>query len=783
MELMGLLINSDVWRRIGISRVRRRWIISCMSLSLIPIVIGIAVFFFSRKEYVRQTLDNNEVLLTQVQSLLDQNLYDIRTIAANILSCNELAKFCGQFKETPQKRSYTKMLLRESLAEFAGQNSYISSVYLYFWDTQEFVTDKTSATADIIYLSYHKNDDLLLEQWLGEISEIYSSNSIAIPLSNGGNTLAYIKTLPSIGTINTELSIIVLIDQDRLLGLAENIIEKSGCYWNILSGSGEFVLGATQDMQFALSQNILPSQQDGIQRISAGNGQTLSLLASNTLDVVYWIQTPPSVYAQARHTINIVFICGLIFLFLGCVGFTFFFVSHNYSPIQKLLQLVPQWGTYTPDSRIDEYSVLMEAFTSTQMASSRLEEQLSRQDMLLLDTSLALILKKSLDTRSRQETIEQLKRAFPFPFFTLLVLSPGINDQGVALYPAKDEDLRTFLQKIGEGICQNESWGSFRLLRQDECLILLLNTSSDLHILWQEHSQDIIRQLNCWAAENNLPPPLLALSKSRKGLELLSDCYAEAKYDIQYQIVFGVGVEENQMQAKLPRTIESVLYSGDDERRLTGTLLNGNPEQTKETLRDIWKNNRKDIALSKPYLRCLLYQFIGTMFRSANMLPDAAGLERMFHETLYRLQQGEELERAYNRVEQLASEICSLYAKEHEQAASRLQSDVLRYIDEHYNDINLSVESLCSIFGKSRTYLFSLFKEDTGFGLMYHIARVRIENAKRLLCDTEMTIQEVALQVGFNSAMTFTRAFKKYEKMAPSKYREFNRKIQQEDSI
>ena len=372
--------------------VQRRWIISCMSLSLIPIIIGIAIYFFSRNEYTRQTLDNNEVLLTQVQSLLDQNLYDIRTIAANILSCNELADFCGQLKETPQKRSYSKMKLRESLADFAGQNSYIGGIYLYFWDTQEFVTDMTAASADIIYISYHQNETLQLEQWLNEFSDVHSGDTVVTPLVRGGNTLAYVKTLPSIGFINTNLSIVVLINQNMLFNLADNIIEKSGCYWNILSGSGEFVLDSTESMESALSQNELASQQEGILHISAGKGQTLSLLPSNTLDLVYWMQTPPSVYTQERRITNTVFLCGLFLVLLGCVGFTFLFVSRNYSPIQKLLQLVPQWNSSSPDHGRDEFNVIMEAFTTTQMTSSRLEEQLSRQDALLIDTSLVLMM-------------------------------------------------------------------------------------------------------------------------------------------------------------------------------------------------------------------------------------------------------------------------------------------------------------------------------------------------------------------------------------------------------
>lgn len=752
--------------------VQRRWIISCMSLSLIPIIIGIAIYFFSRNEYTRQTLDNNEVLLTQVQSLLDQNLYDIRTIAANILSCNELADFCGHLSASPQNRSYSKMKLRETLANFSNQNSYIGGIYLYFWDTQEFVTNMTAATADIIYISYHQNDTLQLEQWLSELSEIHPGDAIVTPLTRGGNTLAYIKTLPSIGYINTELSIVMLIDQSKLLNLADDIIEKSGCYWNILSGSGEFVLDSTECMESVLSQNELPGQQKGILRISAENGHTLSLLASTTLDVFYWMQTPPTVYAQARRTINIIFVYGLLLVLLGCIAFTVLFVSRNYSPIQKLLQLVPQWNSSNPDNRTDEYNIIMEAFTTTHMTNSRLEEQLSKQDALLIDTSLVLMLKKNLDAHGKPETLEHLKRSFPFPFFTLLALSPGADDQGITSYPAQDEDLWMFLQQIGQGICQDESTDCFHLLRQDECLLLLLNTTKDLCEFWQEHFQDITLQLNCWAVENNLPVPLLSLSKGREGLERLSECYAEVKYDIQYRQVFGIGAE----QAKPPRVLESILYSSDDERQLTGALFSGNPENVKTEMQEIWDNNRKNAASTKTYLQCLLHLFIGTMFRSSNMLTDTAGLERMFHETLYLLQQAAKPEQVYPRVEQLAVEVCSMYAKEHEQAEGRLQGDVLRYIDEHYSDINLSVESLCGIFGKSRTYLFSLFKEDTGFGLMYHIAKVRIENAKKLLQDSDMTIQEIAVKVGFNSAMSFTRAFKKYENMAPSRYREFNRK-------
>ncbi len=43
---------------------------------------------------------------------------------------------------------------------------------------------------------------------------------------------------------------------------------------------------------------------------------------------------------------------------------------------------------------------------------------------------------------------------------------------------------------------------------------------------------------------------------------------------------------------------------------------------------------------------------------------------------------------------------------------------------------------------------------------------------KELLLDKNRSIQDIAFQVGFNSSINFTRAFKKYEGITPSKYRE-----------
>lgn len=50
--------------------------------------------------------------------------------------------------------------------------------------------------------------------------------------------------------------------------------------------------------------------------------------------------------------------------------------------------------------------------------------------------------------------------------------------------------------------------------------------------------------------------------------------------------------------------------------------------------------------------------------------------------------------------------------------------------------------------------------------------RRRLRRAKELLSQTELSLDEVAQQVGFSSRFTLTRSFKRYEEMTPGAWRE-----------
>ena len=83
----------------------------------------------------------------------------------------------------------------------------------------------------------------------------------------------------------------------------------------------------------------------------------------------------------------------------------------------------------------------------------------------------------------------------------------------------------------------------------------------------------------------------------------------------------------------------------------------------------------------------------------------------------------------------------------------------------------LSVAELAGQLYVSRGYLRHLFREYSEMSPLRHIVQARIEKAKDLLSDPELTIAQVAARSGFESAYYFSRFFKKATGRPPSRYR------------
>ena len=94
----------------------------------------------------------------------------------------------------------------------------------------------------------------------------------------------------------------------------------------------------------------------------------------------------------------------------------------------------------------------------------------------------------------------------------------------------------------------------------------------------------------------------------------------------------------------------------------------------------------------------------------------------------------------------------------------------IRYISGNYSQ-NLTLEDLAEHVNLNPSYFSSLFKQSTGSSFREYLNMVRIEESKRLLANTDYSIIDISLAVGFEDQSYFSKVFKKYTGLTPKQFR------------
>lgn len=129
------------------------------------------------------------------------------------------------------------------------------------------------------------------------------------------------------------------------------------------------------------------------------------------------------------------------------------------------------------------------------------------------------------------------------------------------------------------------------------------------------------------------------------------------------------------------------------------------------------------------------------------------------------------------QITMLLYELCACGAKKpkstipinSQKSVERLRG-ILMYIEEHYAE-DLSLEETAERFHFSRTYFTRFFKNYTGLTFKEYLTRYRLEKARGLLLDTDLTVTDIAMQCGFSDSRRFILSYKKFFGTTPLQYR------------
>ena len=161
----------------------------------------------------------------------------------------------------------------------------------------------------------------------------------------------------------------------------------------------------------------------------------------------------------------------------------------------------------------------------------------------------------------------------------------------------------------------------------------------------------------------------------------------------------------------------------------------GNINQTEFILDLIYEEYCNPTSLSYNIIQGLIYKLINNYFVHLSILVKAPGLER------------------------------SLNSKEVE-----IIRPFIQYIVENSSK-NLTVKEIANKFGYSSGYLSRLFKQIVGIPLKEYMNNIRIETIKTLLKESNSSIEQISVMVGFDNVSNMSRSFKKLCGVSPLEYR------------
>ncbi|WP_306421106.1 helix-turn-helix domain-containing protein [Halalkalibacter sp. APA_J-10(15)] len=104
---------------------------------------------------------------------------------------------------------------------------------------------------------------------------------------------------------------------------------------------------------------------------------------------------------------------------------------------------------------------------------------------------------------------------------------------------------------------------------------------------------------------------------------------------------------------------------------------------------------------------------------------------------------------------------------------------ILSYIEDHlYEPVTLA--QLANHISYSRYHFARMFKKETGLSPLYYVASLRLQKAKDLLLQTNLSVRDIGMEIGQQSLGTFTTRFTERVGVTPVQFRHSMKQVDEQ---
>lgn len=724
--------------------VYRSLVASNFAILLVAISIAVVEFGGFTRLSKTQEQDYSRVILRQTRSTFDEKMKSVNKILLHLLNDADISTIRLDSPTLPAEERYRVVQAIKAMEEYVSVYDFIDSICLFNSQSSRVVSnvsyydtlDRFITYSDYAY--WDKEGFRALFEGLRGRSYLMNGQifSILCPVAYGSSTYLLLN-----------------VDGSFLSELMQNIRSLDNSLIAVCEQESGKILFAVGDGELA---GMLYSNAYSSVRAPGEEGYTISSLPSRENDWTYYFILPENAFIEQAS--DMLTFSLVLFLLLGGVVACIALARHSFNPIKRiaasLSRRMPMEGA---DVR-NELELISEASARAIDEYTHIRETLTKYLPLLRGRLLDQIFKGLLavDGLSGQDAAASGLR-FPYEEYYVVLLS--IGGQG----PAEGRWTPLHLMEYIEGLYAGESVAYCAELPLERTGVLVNLSRCDRQ---QEYGR--LKKLCDYAYRTFGVTITAAAGFCGNDPKKIPEQYVGCVRALEQQLIRYPGgvVLAGEEQAK--RGV--YYYPAEMELRLMECLKAGNLKGVNGILDTIVLENFVHSSLTPEVSTCLLFNLMGTAIKVLNTLGysanDIFGGEDLYTKIIScrNLQDMEAMLRG------MFYTIC-VYINSHKKEG-QLIDRITAHITLNSADPNLSLNSVASAFGLNPNYLSGYFKEQQGENFLVFLNRTRLEQAKALLRDTALSLEEIAHRTGYSGGAVLIRNFKKYCGMTPGQYRE-----------
>ena len=622
--------------------------------------------------------------------------------------------------------------LKESFVYFPETDYVLNPTY--FISAKRFYNwiQKYPASEKDLWYSYmtepeYQNRFLPMDQFMPNYSEKY---------------YMYIIDLNDLYYMDANAKVCFIFEQDKMADLFDCVEMDSSNFLFSVAADGSMVLSINPSEEFSPAELMTMDFDKGYAHITLDGQQlTIGKYRSDNTGYSYYFSFPSYRAAAGLGGTQLLFIfLALLALLIGG-SLVYYFSRRNVLPIIELGQ---------------------ELQTAVEVQKN-LQEVVDSQRPIICTSYVRQLLSGTATSKDEVCYMENYLGITDSSYYNVLyiVYYNNFGDNTETALPGGVESVEE-LEKIIETALEN-FFGTplFYFSPSDRTYSVLLHCSKDDEKDLILKINNCILRLHDYLLDTYDIWLFAGIGRNTDSLMSVWECYQQASEAVSYTTKNYIFFPYEFIK----KDSNVFYYPPEISTKLIHFISTGNTPQVLELFNLIHQENIEERSLPVNLLKYLLSDIRNTLLKARFALPQDADpeavkvLDQRFNEHLN-----------FKLCEDLALSLCNLFGNKEDDTT--LSATIEKYIKENYKDPSLGLNKISDEFQISESYFSHMFKEKTGVNFSTYLENIRMTEAARLIKETDISLNELYIAVGYNNSNTFRRAFKKVYGVTPSAMRE-----------